>query len=147
MSNWNDEIQMIDKQIEELESRKAEIRREHSGLFIGVRYVGDADYWDEYFVYLGVCTADEAEKWASENVGDTPFEPCYFEVSYDVYNKYNNWYYMDKALYCLNHYHFSSDTINEIKKELKTIISELIVDRDLNIEHPSFQHIDEFHNK
>ena len=144
MNEWKRRIEEINEQIENLREEERKLIREHSGWFIGTRFVGDGDYWDEYFVDLGFCTAEEAEKWAYENGNHLSSAPMYFEVTREERDLYYKWYNIYSAMSHIGNIN-GDNKINLIRSSLSEIENKIV--EDLDIKHPEFQHICQYKDR
>ena len=155
-NNVRERITEIEKELKDLDIKTWELKRERDelskelkGWFIGNRYYGNGDYWDEYLYPLGFITEEEARKWADEHNDYSPTcgdywlgcVPAYYEVTKDEYDLYIKWQQLRRA------YRFIPDRpaseylpiCDAITSKINEIVSSLS-NKEIG-EHSSFIHI------
>lgn len=99
MNETTKKIKELREEIARIKTEIEKLERENSNFYIGVRYYGDGDCWDEYYSRLGFITEDKAKTWRSEcyKKGDI-HNVSYFEVTKEIYDKFGSWYNLDRLL-------------------------------------------------
>lgn len=96
----SEQIREIDRQIEELEEKRYELRKQNTGNFIGVVKIGDGNYWDEYYTLLPHMSEEEVIEFCREKSSeyfDSDEGLSWFEVDIKQYNRYLDWYNLERT--------------------------------------------------
>ena len=143
MNETTKKINELREEIEKLENEIYELKRKNSNYYIGVCKVGDFDYWDEYYYQLGFITEADAEAWVEKQRDDEDcvFDAKYFEVTKEIYDKYDDWYRLDNLKGNINLYSLAINKlegIDSLRKSVDKAIEDLA--KEIGIEYLSFMH-------
>ena len=142
MNETTKKIEELRDEIERLEYEIRELERKNSNFYIGVYVIGDGDYWDEYYTRLGFISEEQAKNWVVEQEDDeNVYSAKYFEVTEEIYNKYWDWYCLDKLQKSINRYNTAIDNLEGVDS-FEDSINKAITDlaEKLEIKYLSFMH-------
>lgn len=101
MNEITNKINELKNEKYRIEAEIRELERQNSNYYIGVSYESDGKYgYDKYYYRLGFISEEEANTWVREQLLEDDdwckTIPTYFEVSEEIYKKYNDWATLDK---------------------------------------------------